>query len=114
PQLSLIERRGERLVVESAPGSNDPQLLYALPLPFPLSSRPPGVGLLIARLAGYVLALVLVIGLLERALQRVAPAVWRCLQEAAQWSDAPPRGAVLVAGAIATLIATYRILFLTR
>ena len=113
-QLSLIERTGERLVVESPPGSNDPQLLYALPLPFPLSSRPPGVGLLLARLAGYVLALVLVIGLLERVLQRVAPAVWRCLQEAAQWSDAHPRGAVLVAAAIATLIATYPILFLNR
>ena len=49
-QLSLIERTSERLVVESPPGSNDPQLLYAPALPFPLSLRPPSVGLLLARL----------------------------------------------------------------
>jgi hypothetical protein len=113
-QLSLIELMSERLVVESPPGSNDPQLLYALPLPFPLSSRPPGVGLLLARLAGYVFALVLLIGLLERALRRAAPTVWRWLREAAQWSDSHPRAAVLVAAAITTLIAMYPVLFLNR
>src|SRR4029434_3321101 len=62
-QLSLIERTSERLVVESPPGSNDPQLLYELSRPFPLSSRSSDVGLLLARLAGYVFALVLLIGL---------------------------------------------------
>jgi hypothetical protein len=113
-QLSLIELTSEHLVIDSPAGSNDPQLLYALPLPFPLSSRPPGVGLLLTRLAGYVFALVLLIGLLERALRRVAPTVWRWLQETSRWSDAHPRGAVVVAAAIATLIATYPVLFLNR
>ena len=61
-QLSLVERTSERLVVDSPPGSNDPQLLYAPSLPFQLSSRPPSVGLLLARLLGYVFALVLLIG----------------------------------------------------
>jgi hypothetical protein len=113
-QLSLIERTSERLVVESPPGSNDPQLVYALSRPFPLSSRSSDVGLLLARLAGYVFALVLLIGLLERALRPVAPRASRWLQAAAQWSDTHPRGAVLVAAAIATLFATYPILFLNR
>src|SRR5262245_14558964 len=113
-QLSLVELTSERLVVDSPPGSNDPQLLYALPLPFPLSSRPASVGPVLARLAGYVFALVLLIGLLERALRRVAPTVWQWLQETSQWSDAHPRGAVVVAAAIATLVATYPVLFLNR
>jgi len=113
-QLSLIERTSERLVVESPPGSNDPQLLYELSQPLPESSRPPSLGMLLARLVSYVCALVLLIGLLERALRRVAPTAWGWLQATAQWSDAHQTGAVLVAAAMATLIATYPILFLNR
>ncbi len=111
-QLLLVESTSERLVVDSPPGSNDPQLLYAPSLPFQLHQRT--FGFLLARLIGYVVALVLLIGVIERALRPVASAIWRRLHSADQWSEAHPWSAILVAAAIATLIATYPILLLNR
>jgi hypothetical protein len=111
-QLSLIERTRERLVVESPPGSNDPQLLYTPAGPFSLAAE--HVGRLAARLLAYWIAAVLLVALLELALRRAAAAVSRAGQSAVRWADAHPHGAVLVAATVATVTATFPVLFLNR
>jgi hypothetical protein len=111
-QLSTIERTRRRLIVKSPVGSNDPQLLYAPANPFELPRQ--GMGRLAARLPAYWIAGVLLVALLELVLRPVASAFSRSGQSAAQWADAHPHGAVLVVATIATVVATYPVLFLNR
>ena len=57
---------------------------------------------------------VLLIFLLELSLRPAAVRVAQCVQTANRWADVHPRVAVLGAAAIATLTATYPVLFLNR
>ena len=113
-QLSLIERTPEGLVVESPPGSNDPQLLYVPAVPIPISGFKGDEVWLFRWLLTYWLVGVLIVVVLERALRPVAPTVARALMAAVHWSGAHPKRAVLGSAALATVVATYPILFLHR
>jgi hypothetical protein len=112
-QLTVTEQTKVTLVVDSGPGSNDPQLVYQPSESFSLTAEPLWPRL-VARLLSLWIGGVLVTLVLERAMRPLAPVVFLRLERAALWSAAHPRFAVAAAAAIATLLSTYPLVFVNR
>ena len=113
-QLTTIERTDTRLTVEATPNGADPQLLYAPAQPLKVSADeriPRGT---LRRLALAWAAALLAVWIVERV-SRVAgdrPAL--ALRRWLDIARARPGSAVLASALIATVLATYPIVFLGR
>jgi hypothetical protein len=112
-QVTLVSA-GPPLVVESPPGSNDPQLTLTLTPPLDLHRDPRSTWWLARTSVAFgvaALVLVLVAGRLAAPLE---PWASRLLTMTAGWAAARPAAAIVIAAIVATLAAMYPIVFLGK
>ncbi|MEO7270767.1 MAG: hypothetical protein ABIX28_15110, partial [Vicinamibacterales bacterium] len=113
-QLTAVERSPTRLVVEAPAGAIDPQLTFtpsspvAIGVARPAPWRPLGRGALIW------LAALAIVWVIERLLRLVWPSSERTLTRWWASGDGHPRRAVVAAACVATIIATYPLIFFGR
>ncbi len=114
--LSVLEQTRERLVVEAPPGPSDPQLVYQpkTPVVIPRQLFSPFVLWLLARIAFFWAGCTATVWLIEVALRGLGPKLGLAAAHAAALCDRNRLAAVCVAAVVATLAATYPVVFLGR
>jgi hypothetical protein len=113
-QLTLVDRTATHLTVDAPPGTNDPQLVFtpATPLVVPAAERIPRGTL--RRLAAAWFGALLLVLVLEWASRPFADQVARGLAHLRGLTSTHPRAALVAVAAIATLLATYPVIFMGR
>ena len=112
-QLTLTSA-GPPLVVDSPPGSNDPQLILTLPAPLLLHRTPRSTWSLVATCSAVSFAALAVVLILGRACAPLEPRTRHLLAVVADRAGRRQTATVMVAAAIGTLAAMYPIVFLGK
>ena len=113
-ELTTIERTDSRLVVEAPPGGDDPQLLYAPAQPLKVPVEEGLSSGTLWRLPLAWAAAILAVWIVERASRGAGERAGWALRRLRHLGRARPRSAVLASAALATVLATYPIVFLGR
>jgi len=113
-ELTTIERSANRLVLEATTGATDPQILYAPAAPVTVATGGSAALAMLGRFALMWAGAVLVVWVAERLLFMVWPGWGRMFQRLAASGDAHPHAAIVASALIATILATYPLLFLGR
>ena len=113
-ELTTIERTSNRLVVDAAPGATDPQILYAPAAPLTIAAGGTAAAALLGRFALIGAFAAMLVWLAERLLLRAWPGSATVLPRLADRADAHPYRAIVASALLATVLATYPLVFLGR
>ncbi len=112
-QLTVLERTPARLVLRAPEGSNDPILVWVPPSPFSFALQPSETSRA-AQIALIWLTGTVIAWGAPRILRAARPPCTRLLEWASAVGTSNPRSAIVVIAVLATVVATYPVVFDSR